>query len=172
MRKSGLLLLLLVAVLLMAGCSAPEETEQALVASADTITAASGTSYYAGSSYDLDALKEALGAYPYPVSVTVSTVNADGSPNLAVAIPGISEDGKYLTFGLAENRTRENLTERELAVVLFYEYTPEAEKALRNQGCKVVVGYVGDEENKRLNEEAGNENPSLFMEIIEILPIG
>ena len=138
----------------------------------DTITAASGSSYYKNSSYDLQDLKDALGGYPYPTAISVATVNADGSPNISVVIPGLSADGRYLTFGLAGNRTRANFTERDLAVVLFYEYRPEAGKSERNKGCKVVVRYVGDYANKRLNTEAGNEKPSLFMEIVEILPIG
>jgi len=138
----------------------------------DTITAASGQAYYGGSSYDLPALQAALGAYPYATTIAVSSINADGSPNMSVVIPGITDDGKYLTFGLAGNRTRENFIQREIAVVLFYEYTPTAEKAERNKGCRVVVKYVGDRKNNQLNEAAGNERPSLFMEIVEILPLG
>lgn len=140
--------------------------------SVDAVTAASGKSYYGANSYDREALKAALSQYPYPVSVAVATVNDDGSPNLAVAIPGISGDGKHLVFGLAPNRTRENITARGTAVVIFYEYTPEAAKEERSKGCRVVVQYVGHEENRRLNRRDGKERPALYLEIIAILPIG
>jgi hypothetical protein len=180
MKKSIVVLCAVLACIVLASCS-PKTAEVAapvaatpavVVPSVDTISAASATSYYAASSYDLAKLISVLGAYPYPVSVTIATVNSDGSPNLAVCIPGITKDGKYLTFGLSENRTKANFQERELGVVLFYEYTPTAEKAERNKGCKAVVRYVGDEENTRLNEAAANKNPSLYMEIVDILPIG
>lgn len=103
----------------------------------------------------------------------IATTNADGSPNLAVAIPGITEDGKYLILGLADNRTKANMTERDLAVVMFYEYNPTAvEKTDRNRGCRVVARYVGDKENTHLNKEANAKNPSIYLEIVELLPIG
>lgn len=138
----------------------------------DSITAASGTPYYKNSSYNLEQLKTALGSYPYPTAISVATVNEDGSPNLSVVIPSLSADGQYLTFGLAGNRTKENFLSQKLAVVMFYEYTPTADKANRNKGCKVVVKYVGDSKNKRLNSAADKDGSTIFMEIIEILPIG
>lgn len=171
MRKHVVLCLAMVALFVTFGCSR-QQADVAVVPSADTVSAASAVSYYADSSYDLAALQKALSSYPYPVSISIATVNEDGSPNLAVCIPGITDDGKYLVFGLSDNRTKENFEERGLGVVLFYEYTPAAEKAERNKGCKVVVKYVGDEENDRLNKEAGNENASIYMEIVDILPIG
>jgi len=163
MTKKFSVLILMLLVLTAAAIAAPD---------VDTITAASGMPYYKNSSYNLEQLKASLAAYPYKAAISVATVNADGSPNAAVVIPGLTADGRYLTFGLAGNRTRDNFIERELAVVMFYEYTPSADKANRNKGCKVVVKYVGNPENERLNRAAGNEKPSLFMEIIEILPIG
>jgi len=139
--------------------------------STDVMTGASGQSYYASSSYTKEDLPELFGSYPYPFSITISSLNEDGSPNLAVAVPGLSKDGNYLTFGLAPNRTRENFLEREVAIVALYEYNPTAEeKNDRNKGCRIVVKYVGDEENKKLNGDA--ERPSIYMEIIEVLPIG
>lgn len=137
----------------------------------DVLTAASGQYYYAASSYSPEALAAALKSFPYPGSVTVATVNEDGTPNLAVAIPALSADGKYLSFGLADNRTKTNMIKRLYAVVCVYEYNPRAEnKADRNKGARIILSYPGDEENKSLN--AGKERPALFMRIVKILPLG
>jgi len=145
--------------------------EYAAAPSADSISAASGKFYYEAASYTAEQLKVALSAYPYSGSVTIATVNEDGSPNLAVAIPGLSADGQYLTFGFAENRTKLNMTMRKLAVVSVYEYKPTAEsKADRNRGCRIILEYPGDEANAALN--AGKERPSLYMKIVKILPLG
>lgn len=172
-----ILSLLLVVVVLFAtlGCAQKQEpvAASAVKPSADTISAASGQLYYPAGSYDLPELQAVLSAYPYKTTVGIATTNSDGSPNLAVAIPGITSDGKYLKLGLADNRTKKNMTERELAVVMFYEYNPTAvEKTDRNRGCRVVARYVGDTENTRLNKEANDKNPSLYLEIVELLPIG
>lgn len=162
---------LLAVTAILGSCQTQAAAVAAPAPSADSISAASGQYYYAGSSYDRDALAAALKAYPYAGSVTVATVNVDGSPNLAVAIPGLSPDGQYLMFGLAENRTALNMKERGLAVVAIYEYAPRAEnKADRNRGARVILQYPGDEENERLN--AGKERKSIYMKIIEVIPLG
>lgn len=137
----------------------------------DVLTAASGQYYYAASSYTPESLAAALKSYPYAGSVTIATVNEDGTPNLAVAIPALSADGKYMSFGFADNRTKMNMIERRYAVVCVYEYNPRAEnKADRNKGARIILSYPGEEENKALN--AGKERPALFMRIVKILPLG
>ena len=176
MKRTMVLLLVLVVMFVTVGCT-PKQTAavatEAAKPSVDTITAASGQLYYPSGSYDLPELQAALSSYPYKTTVGIATTNSDGSPNLAVAIPGITSDGKYLKLGLADNRTKENMTERELTVVMFYEYNPTAvEKGDRNRGCRVVARYVGDKENARINKEANEKNPSLYLEIVELLPIG
>lgn len=139
--------------------------------SVDTISAASGKLYYEAGSYNAEQLKAALSAYPYAGSVTIATVNEDGTPNLAVAVPGLSPDGQYLMFGLAENRTKANMLARNFAVVAIYEYRPTAEsKPDRNRGCRIILEYPGAEANAALN--AGKERPSLYMKIVKILPLG
>lgn len=154
-----------------ADATSAASSEQGTAPSVDSISAASGKYYYEAGSYSAEQLKAALSAYPYAGSVTIATVNEDGSPNLAVAIPGLSADGQYLTFGLAANRTGLNMTTRKLAVVCIYEYRPLAEnKVDRNRGCKIIVEYPGDEANAALN--AGKERPALHMKIVKILPLG
>ena len=131
---------ILAATLASTALSCQSRPAPAPAPSVDTISAASGQSYYAASSYDADKLAAALKAYPYAGSVTIATVNDDGSPNIAVAVPGLSADGAYLTFGLADNRTKANMIARGMAVVCIYEYAPRAEsKADRNKGARIIV---------------------------------
>lgn len=139
--------------------------------SVDSMSAASGKYYYEAGMYSPEQLKAALAAYPYAGSVTIATVNEDGSPNLTVAIPGLSADGQYLMFGFAENRTKANMIARKFAVVGIYDYKPTAEsKADRNRGCRLILEYPGDEANAAMN--AGKARPSLYMKIVKILPLG
>lgn len=176
MKRVMMMAVVCVVVFAGVGCTQKQATavaSEVVQPSVDSITAASGQVYYPAGSYDLPTLQAALAVYPYKVTVGIATTNSDGSPNLAVAIPGITEDGKYLKLGLADNRTKTNLTERELVVVMFYEYNPSAvEKTDRNKGTRVVAQYVGDEENARMNKEANAKNPSIYLEIVELLPIG
>lgn len=170
-RVTPAVVVILVVMAALISCRTQAPAQATPSPSADSISAASGQYYYAGSSYDRDAFVAALKAYPYAGSVTVATVNEDGSPNLAVVIPGLSPDGQYLMFGLADNRTAINMKERKLAVVAIYEYAPKAEnKADRNRGARVILEYPGDEENERLN--AGKDRKSLYMKIIEVIPLG
>lgn len=173
MKRTTLVLLIGIILFAAVGCTPKQAALDAAKPSVDTITAASGQLYYPAGSYDLAELQAVLAQYPYKATVGIATTNSDGSPNLAVAIPAITSDGKYLKLGLADNRTKNNLTERELTVVMFYEYNPTAaEKSERNRGCRVVARYVGEKENSRLNKEANDKNPSLYLEIVELLPIG
>lgn len=108
-------------------------------------------------------------------AVIATTVNKDQSPNVAVVRPGVTEDGKYLTFGLAENRTKENIINQGHVIFTNYQYDKtggENGKSL-NVGFRMIAKYVGDEENKRLNEEKGTKpEETFYCEIIEVLPLG
>ena len=159
------------AIFVLSSCATQAATIPVLKPSVDTISAASGALYYAAGSYDAQQLKAALVKYPYAGSVTIATTNDDGSPNLIVAIPGLSTDGLYMTFGLADNRTKINMVKGGLAVVAIYDYKPLAtDKLERNRGCRLILEYPGDEANAALN--AGQERPSLYMKIVKILPLG
>ncbi|MBI9104905.1 MAG: hypothetical protein JEY99_20985 [Spirochaetales bacterium] len=138
----------------------------------DGVTSASGNYYYEANSYSLKELKEVLSLYPYPAATAVSTVNLDGSPNLAVTIPGFSKQGDYLILGLAENRTRENILRDGRGVIIFYDYTPGAVKEDRNKGCRVIVRWVGPQLNDELNTRDELEKPALYLMIEDLLPLG
>ncbi len=145
--------------------------------SADSISKASTANYYAKTSIDGEALWKALETYECAISV--ATVNADGTPNAAVVIPGITVDRAYLYFGLAPNQTGINFKERKFAVVTVYDYTPPSEtvdKKMLSVGARIIVEYVSDPATiARLIEEnkAKKASPStIFMKIVKVLPIG
>ncbi len=143
--------------------------------SADAISKASTSYYYAKSSFQGEELWAALDARLCAVSV--ATVNADGSPNAAVVIPGVSKDRTAIIFGIAPNQTSENIAARKLAVITAYLYTPSAtEKLDRNKGARIVVELITDPALiKRLaadNKDKGATEKSTFMRIVKVLPLG
>lgn len=145
--------------------------------SADSISKASTANYYAKTSIAGEDLWKALETYECAISV--ATVNADGTPNAAVVIPGITVDRAYLYFGLAPNQTGLNFKERKFAVVTVYDYTPPSEtvdKKMLSVGARIIVEYVSDPATiARLIEEnkAKKASPTtIFMKIVKVMPIG
>ena len=143
--------------------------------SVDSISKASTSFYYAKSSLDGEELWKALETRQCAISV--ATVNADGSPNAAVIIPGVTKDRAYVMFGIAPNQTILNLKERKLAVITAYIYAPAAtDKLERNKGARIIVEYVSDPELvKKLaeeNKDRGASAQSTFMKIIKVMPLG
>lgn len=141
----------------------------------DSISKASTGIYYAKSSLVGEDLWRALEARQCAISV--ATVNADGSPNAAIVIPGVTKDRLYLMFGLAPNQTGVNLRERGFAVVTAYIYNPSAaDKLERNRGARIIVEYVSDPElSARLREEnkdKGAAPTTIFTRIVKVLPLG
>ncbi len=137
----------------------------------DAISAASVQNYYVESSLTGPALFEAL--TKRTVAFSVATSNADGTPNAAVVIPGVVDENT-LMFGLADNQTKVNLIERKLAVIVAYKYSPEEEDRLkRNIGARLVVEYIDDaDEVARLMEKTGARPGTMFVRILEIMPLG
>lgn len=173
----------LIAILLtvFVGCSnTPAETEcpqvepEVVQVSFDTMSSASGSYFYEQNSLMtpeeyVPFINERLGA------VVVTTINEDQSPNVVVVRPGVSEDGKYLIFGLAENRTAENIVNQGHVAFVTYQYdkTGGEEGKSLNIGVRLIAQYVGDEENARLAEELGRDPANTFFcEIVEVLPLG
>ena len=161
-------IVLLVAAIGIAGISAQ---------SADSISKASTGIYYGKTSIAGEDLWKALETYECAISV--ATVNADGTPNASVVIPGVTADRAYLYFGLAPNQTGINMKERKFAVVTAYNYTSpskSADKKMLSIGARIIVEYVSDPATiARLIEEnkAKKASPStIFMKIVKVLPIG
>lgn len=164
MKKS--LLVAFVSVCLILGAGAQ---------SADSISAASKGNYYAKSSLAGEDLWKALESRQ--CAVAMATVNADGSPNLATVIPGVTKDRTALIFGIAPNQTIVNLRERKLAVLSAYIYTPAAtDKFERNKGARLVLELITDQAviTKLLeeNKDRGASATSVFLKIVRVMPLG
>lgn len=156
--------LLLVLGLLVTGVALAEDV--------DTTTAASQNYYGDVSLLTLEDLIPAITAFKG--ACTFATVNEDGSPNLAVFVPGITENG-YIVSNQAPNATQTNIRRTKQAVIAYYIYNPEAtERAEKYGGARLVVTLEEDpailEELIALNERY-SEN-TLFLKIEEILPLG
>lgn len=168
------------AALAIVGCGSKEEK---VVPSADTISSASTAYYYEKSSIKGDS-QEFIDIMKNPSkfgAVTVSTTNEDGSPNVAVIIPGlVDEENQYLlmTFG-TEGSTYKNLKERKLGIVTVFQQNPDAEdKAQRNLGMRVIVEAV-ENQDKALDDliSAGklkqeNKAQAIVLQIKKVIPLG
>lgn len=113
----------------------------------------------------------------YQAAPTIATVNPDGSPNLAVFMPGMPMelDGeRYFVFGLADNQTKLNLQENKVGVLSLYQYNPKAEdKMERNVGARIKFEVVEDEDIiNKLSEENEIREGSIICHAVEVLPLG
>ncbi|MGL4336999.1 MAG: hypothetical protein ACRCST_08880 [Turicibacter sp.] len=149
-------------------------------ASVESVSKASTNTFYVESSFTGEELvtlfAERLGA------VSIATTNEDGAPNLATAIPSMTQDGKYLYLSLAPCQTLENLQQRKIAVIESYIYTKEAtDKLERNKGARVVVTLEEDE--TALEEVRGSlvetgifdaetAQKFIFLKVEKVLPLG
>jgi len=166
MFMKRLLVLLAVAVLFTASISAQ---------SVDSISKASTNNYYTQTSLSGETLWK--GIETYQLSVSIATVNADGSPNVAVVIPGITKDRKHLFFGLAANQTGINMKERKLIVLTAIGFTPQnGDQKMVYSGARIIAEYVNDPAmQKKLVEENKDKratDATFFLKIIKVLPIG
>lgn len=137
----------------------------------DSFTSASVKNFYEASSLKGEDLFQAI--KERKCAISVATVNPDGSPNAAVVIPGMADE-KTLMFGLADNQTKVNFKERKDAVVTAYIYNPESEEKLeRNVGARLVTKYIDDEAKiEELMKKTEANEGTMFLEIVEILPLG
>ncbi|MCR1950568.1 MULTISPECIES: pyridoxamine 5'-phosphate oxidase family protein [unclassified Clostridium] len=177
MKKKLIALLLCGGMTLsMIACSEQKENET-VTASVDTISKASTEVYYGESSWDEAKVKEVLkNNVSKAAAVVVSTTNEDGTPNAATIVPGLVNDNTLLFNIATEGNTKKNMLERQIAVLSLFAHNPEAEdKALRNQGARVILKTITDEDKiNELVKEAQLKDAStaVFMEIVEILPLG
>ena len=140
---------------------------------ADTFTSASTTSSYAQFALEGDDLVQALASITG--FYTVSTTNPDGSPNVAFFIYGAKEhEGKlYLLLGLAENQSKQNILTDKQGVAMYAANpgTAEGDKPFAVAGAR--MRFVLVEDQALITElKAGSERPALFVEVVELLPLG
>lgn len=139
--------------------------------SIDAVSSASQV-FYQEASFDQARLWEAISRFEG--SCTIATVNADGTPNLIVAVPGTAGDS-HLFFNWADNTTKSNIQRTNEAVISYYIYNPEAEEKLeRNQGARVRVSLETDPAVlEQLQEEnSACSSVSTVLRVEEILPLG
>lgn len=161
-----ILIILVAFVILAAGIGAQ---------SVDSISKASTSNYYTKTSLTGEDLWKALETYQ--LSVSVATVNPDGSPNAAVVIPGVTKDRQHLFFGLAPNQTGINMKERKLIVVTATGYiAPKGDQKMTYSGARIIAEYVSDPAvQKKLVEQNKDKKASdstIFLKIVKVLPIG
>ncbi len=139
----------------------------------DAFTSASVSSSYAEFALEGEDLIQALGSFSG--FYVVSTTNPDGSPNVAFFIYGaIEHEGKlYLQLGLAENQSKQNILTNKQGVAMYASTpgTAEGDNRFAVAGARMRFELV--EEEALINElKAGSERPALFVEVVELLPLG
>jgi hypothetical protein len=148
------------------------------------VTKASGVYFYKESTLQGEELTKAISTYS---GITIfGTTNADGTPNMAVAIPGVVEDD-VLILALADNRTRKNIAETKTAMMVFYRANPDAtDRKQKHSGARLQLQLIDDEPSrkayfdklKQKNQDAksgGKEitlQDSLFLRITKVIPLG
>lgn len=152
-----------------AASSAASASETAV--SADTAATASATT---GLYTNLDqaALLEAIGQFKGLCNV--STVNADGTPNIAIFVPGVADDS-HIFFNWADNATKANVLREKTAIMSYDIADPTAEeKAGRHSGAVVKLELEEDAEVLAQLQESNESvsEASVVLKIVEVLPVG
>jgi hypothetical protein len=175
MKRIVLFVLPLVFLGLVFSCASNVAAAPGVADPVDVVVAASAaTNLY--TNLDQAALLAAIGRYQGVC--TVSTVNADGSPNLAVFVPGAAGPN-HVMFGWAGNATKANVLRTRQAVMSYDVVNLGAEtKEARHQGA--IVRLVLEDDPAALEQiraslpEAYQSGFDAYtvLRIVEIRPIG
>lgn len=133
-------------------------------------TASATTGLY--TNLDQAALLEAIGQFKGLCNV--STVNADGTPNIAIFVPGVADDS-HIFFNWADNATKANVLREKIAIMSYDIADPTAEeKAGRHSGAVVKLELEEDAEVLAQLQEANESvsEASVVLKIVEVLPVG
>ncbi len=146
--------------------------------SIDTISSASVTNYYESSTLTGEELQTVLENPSLFGSVTIATVNKDGSPNSGTLVPGKVSDTTLVIRTGGNSSTLENLKREEMGVITIYQHNAEAEeKEDRNRGVKLVVTTETDADviavyDAELGIEEADADSRLYLNIDKELPLG
>lgn len=152
-----------------AASSEPTASETAVSADA-AATASATTGLY--TNLDQAALLEAIGQFKGLCNV--STVNADGTPNIAIFVPGVADDS-HIFFNWADNATKANVLREKTAIMSYDIADPTAEeKAGRHSGAVVKLELEEDAEVLAQLQQANESvsEASVVLKIVEVLPVG
>ena len=182
MKKIAVLALSLVMMLSLAACGAEAEQADAPASGAeqtassaeqtDAVTTPSTTTGLY-TNLDMDQLMEKISAYA-GVSV-VSTVNSDGTPNIAIATPGTAGDGEHIVFNLMPNATKSNIQRTKMAMMAFDIPNTAAEtKAERHTGAVLKLELEEDQDVIAALAENNDfiSDVSLVLKVTELRPVG
>ena len=152
------------------GASSETVASETSVSADAAATASATTGLY--TNLDQAALLEAIGQFKGLCNV--STVNADGTPNIAIFVPGVADDS-HIFFNWADNATKANVL-REKTAIMSYDITdPTAEeKAGRHSGAVVKLELEEDADVLAQLQEANESvsEASVVLKIVEVLPVG
>lgn len=179
MKKLAIALLTLTLVFNLCACG-QSSSSAATTASTSASTASSETAVSADASattglytnLDQAALLEAISQFKGLCNV--STVNADGTPNIAIFVPGVADDS-HIFFNWADNATKANVLREKTAIMSYDIADPTAEeKAGRHSGAVVKLELEEDAEVLAQLQEANESvsKASVVLKIVEVLPVG
>ena len=152
------------------GASSETVASETSVSADAAATASATTGLY--TNLDQAALLEAIGQFKGLCNV--STVNADGTPNLAIFVPGVADDS-HIFFNWADNATKANVLREKTAIMSYDIADPTAEeKAGRHSGAVVKLELEDDAEVLAQLQEANESvsEASVVLKIVEVLPVG
>lgn len=152
------------------GASSETVASETSVSADAAATASATTGLY--TNLDQAALLEAIGQFKGLCNV--STVNADGTPNIAIFVPGVADDG-HIFFNWADNATKANVLREKTAIMSYDIADPTAEeKAGRHSGAVVKLELEEDAEVLAQLQEANESvsEASVVLKIVEVLPVG
>ena len=149
----------------MTGCSSKEPDKS------DAVTT---PSVYTNLYTNLDQAGVLEAMSQYRGLCNVATVNADGTPNLAIFVPGVADES-HIIFGWADNATKSNV-QRTKEAVITYDVTNPAAETKEGRHCGAVLKVVLEEDQAVLDAiYSANESISdkvVILKIVEVLPIG
>ena len=152
------------------GASSETVASETSVSADAAATASATTGLY--TILDQAALLEAIGQFKGLCNV--STVNADGTPNIAIFVPGVADDS-HIFFNWADNATKANVLREKTAIMSYDIADPTAEeKAGRHSGAVVKLELEEDAEVLAQLQEANESvsEASVVLKIVEVLPVG
>ena len=152
------------------GASSETVASETSVSADAAATASATTGLY--TNLDQAALLEAIGQFKGLCNV--STVNADGTPNIAIFVPGVADDS-HIFFNWADNATKANVLREKTAIMSYDIADPTAEeKAGRHSGAVVKLELEEDAEVLAQLQESNESvsEASVVLKIVEVLPVG
>ena len=152
------------------GASSETAASETSVSADAAATASATTGLY--TNLDQAALLEAIGQFKGLCNV--STVNADGTPNIAIFVPGVADDS-HIFFNWADNATKANVLREKTAIMSYDIADPTAEeKAGRHSGAVVKLELEEDAEVLAQLQEANESvsEASVVLKIVEVLAVG